>query len=706
MRFKDIFSFLKRPIGFKQSGSFPYSAVLNLPSLFGGLGEEKDFDYYDRLGYTCISKIAQGIARSEWDLFKMDDKGIVDIAEDHQLIGLLKNPNPVMTEYDFKELTIILGEIYGRMPWIIIKDSKGIPLEIWPALPPNLSVKKTDEYGYPLLWEYSIGNIKKEYGPDEVIDLKYPSPSNPTEGKAPLSAVKKALDLDKYMTEWNINLMENDARPPLIIKYKETLDDEQKKKLQELFKDQYQGVDKAYRKALVLTGGAEVDSKGFAPKDLEFNPSKLQIRDEILSSFGVSKTILGLEANVPRASMEQAERNFAKYTLEPKLTKITLQLNKKLVPLFDENLWLDFKPLAQEDRDLQLQEFEKGWNKWMTTNEIRKEKGFEPIEGGDYLYIPLNLIPMAKGEKGETKIMKLKSKEPVRVNLKKQSEVRKNILARNILNRQKKEAILKSIEKRLSEKIQENQKKKTKYIISIKKKDKKDIKDILPDVKKKFWEIRMKREGQEENKWRKAFNKIFEKQKEEILNNLKKKKSTKGLIDRVMIDKDKEVKATVKIIEPLYYSSLIDAGDEAADFIGMERIDIENLPGVQKWVSNVAQKYSKEMTETTIEDLSAVLQDGIDAGEGVTDIGNRIEDYFKDIGAYRSDMIARTETARATTEGHSTYWEEMGFEKAEWLLAPDACSICEELSQREWSMKDISSEIPAHPNCKCDLTPK
>lgn len=696
-------TFLERAKNFWKkitSPTLPYSWDVGYIS--EKIGSSEDMEYFTGWAYAAIVKIAQGIAKSKWVLYRLENNKVVEV-EDHELLGLLHKVNPKMTEFDFKELLAINGEIFGRMPLILFRGTDGKPSEMWPAIPYCLSPKTKDEYGNVLSWRYEIGNKKIEFLAEDVIDLKYPNPSNPFEGLAPISAIKDVLDLHKMMNAWNIGFLRNNARPSMIIKLPYEITDAQRKKLEKMFQEQYQGYENVYKRALFLAAGVEVDKAGFSPSEIEFKESKIEIRDEILSILGVPKSILGLESNVNRASMEQAEINFAKYTLEPKLRKITEQLNEFLVPKFDENLYLDFEPLVDEDREIRLQEFDKGYNRWLSTNEIRKKMGLPPIGGGDYIYMPINLLP-SMGSKG-FQVKKLEVKETEEINLETQKRIRKAILARSIRQRKRAEKI--------SQKFQNAVRNRKKVILKIVSSPKSSTnqklekkKSNIKKIKETFWKQRMLREGESEKRWKEEFLKLFKEQKKEVLNNLKKKKSQKKLIDDILFNEKRAVRATIAIMEPLYIEDLQGGAREASELIGIEPIDILNIPQVKNWLEYVCKKYAKEITETTVEDLAVTLSDGIEEGEGLYELGNRIEDYFEKIAPERADMIARTETARATIEAHRATWEEAGFNKVEWLLAPGACPECEEKAGQEWEIKTIEGEIPVHPNCKCDFIPQ
>jgi SPP1 gp7 family putative phage head morphogenesis protein len=75
-------------------------------------------------------------------------------------------------------------------------------------------------------------------------------------------------------------------------------------------------------------------------------------------------------------------------------------------------------------------------------------------------------------------------------------------------------------------------------------------------------------------------------------------------------------------------------------------------------------------------------------------------------------MLARTEIISAHAEASLNSYEEAGLEgvnvKAEVLTAGDdrVCEICADLEDGgPYSMDEARGLIPAHPNCRCVLTP-
>lgn len=86
--------------------------------------------------------------------------------------------------------------------------------------------------------------------------------------------------------------------------------------------------------------------------------------------------------------------------------------------------------------------------------------------------------------------------------------------------------------------------------------------------------------------------------------------------------------------------------------------------------------------------------------------------YHDRIHRYRAETIARTEIARAASEGRQLAWNqgiEQGFISAkaqkEWIAESDACEICSERNGKKHPVGKPwpDGEPPAHPNCRCDL---
>ena len=72
---------------------------------------------------------------------------------------------------------------------------------------------------------------------------------------------------------------------------------------------------------------------------------------------------------------------------------------------------------------------------------------------------------------------------------------------------------------------------------------------------------------------------------------------------------------------------------------------------------------------------------------------------------YRVDMIARTETAEAVSEGTLKGYQLAGVPTTEFMAAADACIICIGYDGNTYTVAEAGGIIPVHPNCRCTWKP-
>ncbi len=112
----------------------------------------------------------------------------------------------------------------------------------------------------------------------------------------------------------------------------------------------------------------------------------------------------------------------------------------------------------------------------------------------------------------------------------------------------------------------------------------------------------------------------------------------------------------------------------------------------------------KGITGTLLDGLGNALADGVAGGLGVDEITGNLMDYVTDPG--RAEMIARTETARAVNAATLDGYAEAGVGQVDWLDSPGACLVCEDLAANGPYRTSEVPDLPAHPDCRCSLSPR
>lgn len=127
------------------------------------------------------------------------------------------------------------------------------------------------------------------------------------------------------------------------------------------------------------------------------------------------------------------------------------------------------------------------------------------------------------------------------------------------------------------------------------------------------------------------------------------------------------------------------------------------------YASKHTAKLVTKMTDETKAQLRGVIENAIREKRGIPGLAKDIRDQVENMSRYRSQMIARTETADALEQSFMDRSKVMGVTGKEWVTF-DPCPICEANEAEGVVPIDhvFSSghlRPPAHPNCKCALAP-
>jgi SPP1 gp7 family putative phage head morphogenesis protein len=141
---------------------------------------------------------------------------------------------------------------------------------------------------------------------------------------------------------------------------------------------------------------------------------------------------------------------------------------------------------------------------------------------------------------------------------------------------------------------------------------------------------------------------------------------------------------------------------------------------------NRTYDFLDDVAESVVREVRDELMEGFSRGENPTKVARRLTDRIDSVGKHRATMIARTEMINAHSEG---YLNRMADEQErqdttiavshEWQTARDdrVCPICKPLNGVNFTipeMRESTFELdgqtwqlkpPAHPQCRCTLSP-
>jgi hypothetical protein len=120
-------------------------------------------------------------------------------------------------------------------------------------------------------------------------------------------------------------------------------------------------------------------------------------------------------------------------------------------------------------------------------------------------------------------------------------------------------------------------------------------------------------------------------------------------------------------------------------------------------------KLAKGINETTRGQIARSLEASIALGEDISLATQRLQEVVRD--ARRAELIARTESVRAFSQGTLQFGLESGAETKTWETVRKACRVCAPLKGETIPITELFGTLrgdaimgpPGHPRCRCRL---
>jgi HK97 family phage portal protein len=230
-------------------------------------------------------------------------------------------------------------------------------------------------------------SVNKLNGQADILHIKNFHPLDDFRGLSSVEAAAFSIDQHNQAAAWNKSLLENAARPSgaLIVKnngaYEGNLSNEQYIRIKEQMEDVFMGSKNSGR-PMLIEGGLEWQEMSMSPKDMDFIEAKNSAARDIALALGVPPQLLGIPGDNTYSNMQEARLALWEETIIPLLDHLTDSLNHWLVPMFGEDLCLEYD--VNNISGLSARR-EKIWSRienasFLSDNEKREMVGLSPIK--------------------------------------------------------------------------------------------------------------------------------------------------------------------------------------------------------------------------------------------------------------------------------------------------------------------------------------
>jgi len=154
-----------------------------------------------------------------------------------------------------------------------------------------------------------------------------------------------------------------------------------------------------------------------------------------------------------------------------------------------------------------------------------------------------------------------------------------------------------------------------------------------------------------ENKFQAMLKRIWDEEKRILVANLKKMKKAwlhKDKIDDILYPTAIFEKKLATGASNIFIEVMDKEGPRVVNLYDFDMIFDVNNPEVQKWLDSYVPMFSEKLEDVNVKKLRATLIEGIEEGEGVPELTNRVYETYKDWGFKRAEDIAQNQVIRAS----------------------------------------------------------
>jgi HK97 family phage portal protein len=602
----------------------------------------------------------------------------------------------------------------GNAYWVKIKGPNGYPVQLWPANPASARVIKDRVtfiggyvYGKAIETEIVLNR-------EDVAHFKNPNfQDDPYMGRSDIEKCLLETDMARLIVQHGMATLLNGSAPGQIIMPMEnrSWSDRVREQIETTFRRKFSGADKAGR-TMVLSERVEVKEPNPYQRELSYLVSSDQMRDRICNVFAVPVALLTLDT-AALANAKEAEPQFYKFGVLPRLKRLEDTLNDQVMPDFrealgDDSLCVGFESPNHDDEMEKIAAFvAAAGGPIMTVNEAREKIGKPPIKGGDTL--PQAQTSLLGGFGGFTPGQGPPIPEKPDIPA---AENGNSSIPSNSSNDLKDRAAGKSFGGDVLAapacRCCESHPRSTRAALAAKD-NKRDVSRFISDTERRLIQAVIE--------W---FQSLFA--------NLDPAQVAQS--GRIELSTTSEDGGIGRILEtfadatgkPLAEVALFGYNWGAKETTRPVPTLAElNAPALAE-LRNNQLRLASNVLQSAEDVIRGSLEAAIAEGKGLAERTAAVKQAVADLPGYAAERIAQTETTRAFCQGRENAWSQSGqVVGKEWLMSGNPCPICVALNGKKVRLGEpfaragqvvggvrIKRDIPnppGHPNCRCDIAP-
>lgn len=315
----------------------------------------------------------------------------------------LYRPNGDQTEFEFIRGIAVEYFVFGAVYVWVLPDADSESGKQGRIIPTDwiTATEKSNQYAPDSIQVVAPGGGSPiEIPRSEFVRFNTYSPGNPSGYVSPISALRQTLEEQIQAGRFRRELWKSSGRlNAQIIRPKDVKpwDDETRKRWIAAFREAWGAGGSKAGSIPLMEDGMEIKPYSANFRENQWAESIKLSRESVAAAYGVNPSLIWHSDTQTYASSKDNARALYAECLGPVIQMIQQRINSFLLPMLgaDPDTYVEFDLTEKlkgnfEERASVIQSSVGG--PWMTRNEARADNNLPPVDGGDALIVPLNVL--------------------------------------------------------------------------------------------------------------------------------------------------------------------------------------------------------------------------------------------------------------------------------------------------------------------------
>lgn len=336
--------------------------------------------------FACVRLLADTIATLPWKAYRRDANGVPKELPSQP--RLLQEPYPTFDLFSWKWMVVASMALRGNSFHMVAeRDRQGYPLSLLPLHPDLVHLERRSD---TLLWFDPIYRVLGQAVPSsDIIHIRRYTMPGDAWGLSPIRQAAVAIGMGLSAEEYGYRYFKDSANPSGVLSTDQDIADDAVHRVQRNWIASHGG----RRLPAVLTNGFDWKSLSISPEESQFLETRQFQRSEICMLYGVPPILIGdtKETTAWGTGVEQITQGAVTYTFSAWTACIESELSR-LLPR-GQFVRFEYDALLRGDTESRYNAHKTAISgSFKTINEVRAEEEMDPVDGGDIIMQPTNLV--------------------------------------------------------------------------------------------------------------------------------------------------------------------------------------------------------------------------------------------------------------------------------------------------------------------------